>query len=88
MANAVQFYQNLNAATRTVISALEAMNEFNDRMAADAGLAAAAATAAQAQGRIDLVTQDFVNIGAAITQLNFTFGSGSPTQKSYLYKIL
>lgn len=88
MANAVQFYQNLNAATRTFISALEAMNEFNDRMAADPGLAAAAATAAQAQGRTDLVAADFTNIGSAITQLNFTFNSGTPTQKSYLYKIL
>jgi hypothetical protein len=32
--------------------------------------------------------QDFVNIGAAITQIAFTYSSGSPTQKSYLYKIL
>ena len=88
MANATVFYQQLNAAVRTFISALEALNEFNDRLASDAGLAAAAATAAQAQGRSDLVTADFTNIGSAITQLAFTFNSGTPTEKSYLYKIL
>lgn len=59
-----------------------------DRIAQDAGLAAAAAAAAQAAGRSDLATVDFTNAAGAITQLNFTFNSGTPTQKSFLYKLL
>lgn len=88
MANPTVFYQQLQAAVNTYIQALEALNVFNDRLASDSGLAASAAQAAQAQGRSDLVAADFTNIGAAITQFNFTFNSGTPTQKSYLYKIL
>ena len=67
---------------------MQQLNLMQDRMVADPALAAAAATAAQAAGRSDLSAQDFTNVGAAIVQFNFTFNSGTPTQKSYLYKLL
>jgi hypothetical protein len=88
MAQPNVFYNNLRTTVNSFIQILAQLNQYNDMMAADASLAAAAATAAQASGRSDLATADFTNIGSAITQINFTYGSGAPTQKSYLYKIL
>ena len=88
MANATQFFQNFNAKINQFISDLEDLNTMQDRMASDSGLAAAAATAAQAQGRPDLSAADFTNAASAINQILFAFNSGSPTQKSYLYKVL
>jgi hypothetical protein len=88
MSDPITFYRTLIASTNTFINALEQMNFLQDRMVQDPGLAAAAAASASASGRSDLVTADFTNAGNAIVQLNFTFNSGSPTQKSYLFKLL
>jgi hypothetical protein len=39
------------------------------------------------QIRSDITKQDVTNAHDAIVQMLFTFDSGSPTQKSYLYKM-
>ena len=88
MSDPVAFNQTFIVAVRKFITALEDLNEFNDRMKADLTLPAAAAAAALIAGRKDLVTADYTNAAAAITQINFTFNSGDPTQKSFLYKML
>jgi hypothetical protein len=88
MADATTFYRNFIAETVRLINDLEDLDTTQDRLAEDAGLAAAAATAAQAAGRTDLAAVDFTNAAAAINQILFAFNSGSPTQKSYLYKLL
>lgn len=88
MANPTQFFQQFNAQIKQFIDDLDNLNTMQDRLAQDNTLAAAAATAAQAQGRTDLAAIDFTNAATAINQLLFTFNSGTPTQKSYLYKIL
>lgn len=88
MADAPVFYKTLQTQVRTFVDQLNALETLKDRMDSDAGLATAAAAAAVASGRTDLTAADFTNIGAAIGQLLFAFNSGSPTQKSYLYKIL
>jgi outer membrane murein-binding lipoprotein Lpp len=88
MANATQFFQNFNAKINQFIADLEDLNTMQDRLVSDNTLAASAATAAQAQGRSDLATVDFTNAAASINQILFTFNSGTPTQKSYLYKII
>lgn len=88
MADATTYYRTLISQVQGLINELETLNTLNDRMHEDSGLAAAAAAAANASGRTDLTTQDFVNAGSAITQIMFTFNSGAPTQKSYLYKLL
>ena len=88
MADATSFYRNLIAATQTYINALQALQTFQDRLASDANLSTAAAAAAQAAGRNDLAKADFDNVAAAIVQFAFTFNSGAPTQKSFLYKLL
>ena len=87
MANAPLFFQTMVSDINQLIQILENLNSLQDRMAQDSTLATAAAAAAQAT-RPDLVAQDFVNAVAAINQLLFTFNSGNPTQKSYLYKML
>lgn len=38
--------------------------------------------------RTDITAQDVTNAESAITQLLFAFDSGSPTQKSFLFKML
>lgn len=38
--------------------------------------------------RTDITKQDVQNADAAIVQILFTYDSGDPTQKSYLYKML
>lgn len=38
--------------------------------------------------RTDITAVDVENAQAALVQMLFTFDSGSPTQKSYLYKML
>jgi hypothetical protein len=88
MADATTFYRNLISEVQTLINDLENLDTSQDRMNEDAGLAAAAAAAANAAGRTDLTGADFTNAASAINQILFAFNSGSPTQKSYLYKLL
>ena len=88
MADALNFYRTLNSQINQLVTTLQLLETSQDRMTADSGLASAAAAAAAAIGRTDLVTIDFTNAANAIGQLLFTFNSGAPTQKSYLYKIL
>lgn len=71
-----------------LLTTMQTLNTYNDRLAQDSGLAAATAAALNATGRSGLTAQNFVDVGAAITQLQFTLNSGSPTQYSKLYEIL
>jgi hypothetical protein len=87
MANATNFYSQILTDVRTLIQTLENLNTDQDRLASDATLAAATATVATNQGNA-LSATDINNVAVAINQLLFTFNSGSPTQKSYLYKLL
>lgn len=85
MTDAVTFGRGFVGAINTAINALEALQLYQDRMAVEPGLAAAAATQL---GRADITATDFNNAANAIVQLMFTFNSGAPTQKSFLYKML
>jgi hypothetical protein len=88
MADATTFYRQFISEIKTLINDLENLDTAQDRMAADSALAAAAADAANAAGRTDLTETDFTNAASAVNQILFTFNSGSPSQKSYLYKLL
>ena len=88
MSDASVYYRTLIAQTNNLISQLQIMETFADRLTSDPSLAAAAAAAANMAGRTDLTTADFNNAIGAIDQILFAFNSGSPTQKSYLYKLL
>lgn len=88
MADANTFYRQMISTIQQLISILDQNATISDRIASDSSLAAAAAAAANAAGRTDLSATDFNNAKSAIDQLMFTFNSGSPTQKSFLYKML
>ncbi len=88
MADATTFYRTLIGTANQFLVTMQQLHTMQDRMAQDAGLAAAAAAAAQAAGRADLTAADFNNAASAIVQLQFTLDTGSPPQKSYLYKLL
>jgi len=45
-------------------------------------------TAAPPPGRTDIVAADCANAQAAMVQMLFAYDSGSPTQKSQLYKMI
>jgi hypothetical protein len=59
-----------------------------DRLTQEPGLSQSAATAMNTVGRADLAKADFDNAAAAIGQVLFAYDSGSPPQKSFLYKML
>ena len=88
MSDATAFYRDYTSAIKQLISATEQVALMKDRLDSDTGLAAAAAVAAAAAGRTDLTVQVINDAAGAIGQMLFTFNSGSPTQKSYLYKVL
>jgi len=75
------------ASIRALIDAIEGVRTQADILNSNSGLPAAYLSAVGAQ-RADLVAQDFVNANSALTQMLFTFDSGAPTQKSYLFKVI
>jgi hypothetical protein len=86
--DAITFARTFISTINTFLANAQALNQFNDRMAKDPELAAAAAAAMSAAGRPNLTAQNFTNAGGAITQITFTLNSGAPTQISYLYALL
>lgn len=86
--DAITFARNLISAVNTLVQTMQQLNTYNDRLAQDANLAASAAAALNANGRPNVTAQNFVDVGAAITQVQFTLNSGAPTQYSKLYEIL
>ena len=86
MSNATTFATSYFANIQTLITTLEALRMQNDQIAQDATLITR--YFAGPSPRADIVAQDMTNAAAAVTQLLFTFDSGAPTQKSYLFKLL
>jgi hypothetical protein len=85
MTQAKTFADAWFTACANVINDLETLRTLNDRVAVESGLLGAALTAST---RSDITSQDMTNASAAVTQLLFTFDSGNPTQKSFLFKML
>ena len=88
MADATTFYREYINTINQLIQATEKAALMKDRLDSDNTLAAAAAAAAATGGRTDLTVQVINDAAGAIGQMLFTFNSGSPTQKSFLYKVL
>ena len=86
MTNATTFGTQYFNAVQSLINDLENLRVLNDRMAQDNTLISGYFSASGA--RSDIAAQDFTNASGAVTQLLFSFDSGSPTQKSYLFKLL
>lgn len=87
MSNPNTFINNYVATTQTLISTLQQLRVYNDMIVQDGTLITRYFS--QTGGvRADIVAADVTNASSAVTQLLFTFDSGSPTQKSALYKLL
>ena len=86
MTNPVNFADTYFAKVAELIDVIEDLRTLNDRVAQDNSLIVA--YFANPVHRTDIVAADFTNMQSAITQILFTFDSGAPTQKSYLFKAL
>ena len=60
----------------------------NDQLAADPSIVTKYFAETSPPPRSDIVAADVTNAESAITQMLFTFDSGTPTQKSYLFKVI
>jgi len=74
----VQGFQQLNQVLQT-------LRGLNDQLAQDPTLATRYFTSPGA--RTDIVAQDITNAKDALVQILFAFDSGSPAQKSFLFKL-
>jgi hypothetical protein len=88
MTDAVTFGRNFVATVNALINAIESAQLQQDRLASEPELALAAADALKASGRPDMTEQIVNDAASAIVQIAFAYGSGTPTQKSLLYKML
>lgn len=87
MSDPVGIMNQYYAAVANVVSAIESLRLLQARFTADATLATKYFALTPAP-RSDLVAQDFTNAQSAVTQVLFTYDSGSPSQKSQLFKLL
>lgn len=85
--NAINYANSVFAMAQTLVNTMQQMQTMKDRAALDNTLVPRAFAAITAN-RPDLVQQDFVNFNSALTQLLFTYTSGSPTQQSLIFKML
>jgi hypothetical protein len=88
MTNSLGFGQSFVGTVQTLIDALEAASLMQDRLASEPTLADDTATAMSGAGRADMTAQVINDAASAIVQIMFAYNSGSPTQKSLLYKVL
>jgi hypothetical protein len=86
--NANLFFANVQTQSAALVTLLQNLSALADRMAQDSTLAGRAATQANQAGYTTLSAADYTNWSAAVGQILFTFNSGTPTQKSYVYKML
>ena len=86
MSNPVSFVNTYVGNIVTLINAVEQLQIQNDMIAQDSTLVTRYFQAANT--RTDITAQDIANAESAVTQMAFTFNSGSPTQKSYLFKMM
>ncbi len=84
MSNPVSFMNNYVGSIQQLVSTIEALRTYNDMITQDNTLISRYFSSVGA--RTDITAGDVTNAQAAVTQLLFTFDSGSPTQKSYLFK--
>lgn len=86
MSAAQQFMISYANNVQLLVQTLQALQTQNLQMTDDSTLVTRYFQGAGA--RTDIVAADVANAAAAIVQLLFTFNSGSPTQASYLLKMM
>jgi len=85
VSNAVSFVNTYVQAMQQLNTDLQNLRGLNDRLAQDPTLATR--YFASQGARTDIVAADITNAQAALVQILFAFDSGSPTQKSQLFKL-
>jgi hypothetical protein len=92
MSNAVNFVNSYANNIAQLVQLLKVLETQNLQLTDDATLVtryfATQPVTGQNIPRADIVAQDVANAQAALVQMLFTFNSGSPTQASYLLKMM
>jgi hypothetical protein len=91
MANPINFINSYAANISQLVQLLQTLQLQNLQLTDDATLVTnyfKANPAGGPQPRTDIAAQDVANAQAALVQMLFTFNSGSPTQASYLLKMM
>jgi hypothetical protein len=92
MADPVNFINSYANNIQQLVSLLQTLQLQNLQLSDDATLVTNYFKATQLNGRSafrsDIAAQDVANAQAALVQMLFTFNSGSPTQASYLLKMM
>lgn len=86
MSNPTTFINNYTAQVARLVEVLEDLRIQNSRMTEDPTLLTD--YFAQAGHRTDIVADDITNAEVAVVQVLFAYDSGSPTQKSELFKVM
>ena len=81
MSSSTTFINNYTNAITQLVQTLQTLETLNAMLSDNASLGTPPSS------RPDITAQDVTNASSAITQMLFTFNSGSPTQASYLYKM-
>lgn len=96
MSNASTFMQQYVLAIQNYCNQTQQLRQMNDQLTQDPTLITRYFTItdptrgfneAGQVPRKDIVAQDVTNAEGAVTQMLFTYDSGAPTQKSYLFKM-
>ncbi len=85
MSNPVTFVNQYVQAMQQYNQLILTLEGLNSQLATDTTLATRYVTSPGA--RTDIVAQDITNASSAVVQLLFTWNSGAPTQKSFIYKM-
>lgn len=85
MSNPINFVNNYVSQVQQLNSVLQGLRGMNDQLVQDPTLATRYVTASGA--RTDIVAADITNASNAVVQVLFAYDSGTPTQKSFIFKL-
>lgn len=88
MSNPTTFVNNYTAQVAKLVEVLEDLRVQNSRMEEDPTLVTEYFAQKPEIRRTDIVAQDITNAEAATVQLLFAYDSGTPAQKSELFKVM
>jgi hypothetical protein len=88
MSNPLSFVNSYVNNIMALSTAIEALRVQNDMIAQDPSLITRYFDAGPMGVRTDIAAADITAAKDALVQILFTYDSGSPTQKSFLYKMM
>jgi hypothetical protein len=88
MSNPISFVNNYVTNIQALINTLEDLRVQNDMITQDSTLITRYFSSGPMGVRTDIVAADITAAQNALVQILFTFDSGSPPQKSALYKMM